>query len=86
MLDEEDLEEEVKGTLVCGVSYTFKIRVSREFQEIIQTSEKICLQLSVWPTIRMPTGGSTIPLINTSFLFSSKNCIEESYETDFLVA
>jgi hypothetical protein len=34
----------------------------------------------------MPTGGSTIPLINTSFLFSSRGHIEESYEIDFLVA
>lgn len=84
-IDEEDWDEEVKGTLVCGCSNTFRIKVSHEVAELV-LEDKICLQLSVWPTIRMPTGGSTIPLINTSFLFATRNHIEESYEIDFLVA
>jgi len=78
-MDEDDWDEEVKGTLVSAVSNTFKIKVTGLAQES-------SLQLSVWPTFRMPTGGSAIPLINTSFLFASRNQIEESVEIDFLVA
>jgi hypothetical protein len=44
------------------------------------------LQVSVWPTIRMPTGGATIPLINTSFLLATRQHLEESHEIDFMVA
>ena len=84
MIEEDDWDQEVKGTLVCGVANIFKIKVSQEYLD--NTSDKVFLQLSVWPTVRMPTGGSTIPLINTSFLFSSRGHIEESYEIDFLVA
>lgn len=78
-VEEDDWDEEVKGTLVSGVATSFKIRVHN-------LDLDSSLQLSVWPTIRMPTGGSTIPLINTSFLFASRNHIEESNEIDFLVA
>lgn len=85
MLDEDDWDEEVKGTLVCGCSNTFKLILSLDdFEQ--DSNDKVCLQLSVWPTIRMPTGGSTIPLFNTSFLFASRNHIEESFEIDLLVA
>lgn len=83
-MDEEDWEEDVKGTLVCGVSNAFKIYISSEVLEA--ANEQLTLSLYLWPTIRMPTGGSTIPLINTTFLLQSRNHIEESNEIDFLVA
>jgi len=34
MFDEDDWDEEIKGTLVCGASNTFKIKVSNELQEL----------------------------------------------------
>jgi hypothetical protein len=59
------------------------------FKVLIAPTEDVTdlvLQVSVWPTIRMPTGGATIPLINTSFLLATRGHVEESYEIDFLVA
>ena len=43
------------------------------------------IKLFVWPCFRMPTGGAAIPLINTSFLFTSKHRYQETMEADFLV-
>jgi hypothetical protein len=77
--EDEDWQEEVKGSLVCGASNTFRIMVQGEYAESI-------LSISVWPTIRMPTSSSSIPLINAAFLFATRNHIEEAHEIDFLVA
>ena len=68
IIDDEDSEEEARGTLVCGVASTYKVIVENE-DGLSDTLNLLCLKLSVWPTIRMPTGSSTIPLINTMFLF-----------------
>jgi hypothetical protein len=90
IIEDDDWEEEVKGTLVCGVSNVFKICIENDdssqllSEQIVRSS--LILRLSIWPTIRMPTGSSTIPLINTLFLLSGRGHKEESNEIDFLVA
>ncbi len=72
---------------MCGVSNTYRVLIeSDEGSTKESLLNQLCLKLSVWPTIRMPTGSSTIPLINTMFLFSSRGHVEESQEIDLLVA
>ena len=78
----DDFDEPVQGTLVCGASTQFKIIVESAAEQCTE----LVLQISVWPTMRMPTGSCSIPLINNSFLFAKRNHVEESHEIDFLVA
>jgi hypothetical protein len=82
MSGKDDFDEPVVGTLVCGASTQFKIIVEATAEQC----QELLLQISVWPTMRMPTGTCSIPLINNSFLFAKRNHDEESQEIDFLVA
>jgi len=43
------------------------------------------IKLYVWPTFRVPTAGSVIPLMNTSFLFESHKMTAEQSEANLLV-
>jgi hypothetical protein len=41
MIEEDDWDQEIKGTLVCGVANVFKIKVSQEYLD--NTSDKVFL-------------------------------------------
>lgn len=82
---EEEEWEEVQGTLVCGVANKFRVTFSQE-DEGDDDFDVQAIHFFVWPTFRMPTGSSTITLINTNHLFDQRSYSEESQELDFLVA
>ena len=76
MAEEEDWEE-VQGTLVCGVANKFRVTFAREVEGDSDLDVQ-AIHFFVWPTFRMPTGSSTITLINTNHLFDQRSYSEES--------
>lgn len=88
VLEDEDEWEDVQGTLVSCVSRQFLILIEPSEQNPLASTgvELQALQFHVWPTFRTPTSSASIPLINTSFLLSSKGHESESEELEFLVA
>lgn len=71
LIAEDDEQEDIQGTLVSGVSNQFRVTFTHDEEERSDFDVQ-AIHFFVWPTFRMPTGGSTIALINTNLLFTQR--------------